>query len=350
MNYALYEFPPETSELVQLLKQQDWIVHAFKTDKVEDFFTPADLAYNVDYNGVEYELILDTNIYQFLLNSQKKPPTEFSRAAVALLAFCQLTSIEIDPVFAVYEKISYQKERAPQQVDDLLLFYQIDRTCDPNLAKYAFGEVENYQAGTPVERDRNALISGLTQYRRLKEWDSMYLNVLACIHYYLRKDLTNNQKIEHFYLWMVKSFRRSLVCLVFGSVLFSSSPLKKMMKYRTSSSPAQKKQQVVNMAWDLYIMNMFFRKSISRESHIEFAYATADKAFRELLQLSIDVQIAGGPSPLKNVLNKSDYEHICRVWEIDAREEERVYESAKWTSEYRAELILEFESGIIGGA
>ena len=122
MEEVFYLFPPETQMIIERLSFRDWIVHNFHLRDSQSFCSPRDILYNIDINDVTYTVYLDTNIYQFLLNSYKRKPNENFRDAVSLLVFCQLCKIQIDPTYAVYEKINYSNHRAPEAIKDLNLF------------------------------------------------------------------------------------------------------------------------------------------------------------------------------------------------------------------------------------
>ena len=343
MNFAIYNFPSETKEIISRLKSRDWIAHAFQTD---EFFRPADISFNVEENNVSYNLVLDTNIYQFLLNSAKKEAKDLSRDAVGLLVFCQICDIQIDPTFAVYEKINYQNEKASEVVSDLALFQKINNSDPLSLIPYVMGKADTYELGAHAGLDEENLVKGLTKYERLVEWDSLYLILLACISI-SQNGLGHRKQIEEFFLLSLKKYRQSFVGIIYATLFFSERSLKRMMKFNSNSSREDRKRQLHNMTWDLYIQNTFFRKWEDKEPNSEFVYATADKAFRDLLQIGIQVQVAQNPEPLKKLLTPLDYENICRVWEIDVPDEERVYISKGWTPEYRTQLISDFEEKLL---
>lgn len=343
MNIAIYNFPIETNEIISRLKSRDWIAHAFKTD---DFFQPSEISFNVDENNVSYSLVLDTNIYQFLLNSAKKEAKDTSRDAIGLLVFCQICDIQIDPTFAVYEKINYQNEKASEVVSDLSLFQKINNSDPFDLIPYVMGKIDTYKLGNHGGLDEETLVKGLTKYERLIEWDSLYLILLACISI-SQNGLGHRKQLEEFFLWLLKKFRQSFVGIIYAALFFSERRLKRMMKFNSSHSSEERKRQLHNMTWDLYIQNTFFRKWKDKEPNSEFVYATADKAFRDLLKIGIEVQIAQNPEPLKKLLTPLDYENICRIWEIEVPMEERIYMSEEWTPEYRTQLISEFEKELL---
>lgn len=332
--------------IIERLLVRDWIVHNFNLKDGQSFYSPGDIIYNVDVEDVIYTVYLDTNIYQFLLNSHKKKPTATTRDAVSLLVFCQLCKIQIDPTYAVYEKINYTNNRAQEAIKDLNLFHKINNSKTDSLIAYALGAAEGYPLGEHPGVEVDDMEKVLTKYSRLTEWDSMYLIMLACVSISI-KSMSRKDKLKSFANWMVREFRRSLVGYIYAIIYFSHHPLRRMMKYKATDHRQIRKNQLYNMTWDLYIMNSFFRKWISNEKENEFVYATDDKAFRELLRLSIDVQIHAGFEPLRSVISQSDYHNLAEIWKMDVSKEERVYQSGEWSPEYRAKLIKKFENELL---
>lgn len=338
--------PKETPQILEKLLNRDWIIHSFQLKDPNSIYTLEsipDILYNNRINGIQYILYLDTNIYQYLLNSHKKSPTKETRDAVALLVFCQLCDIEIEPNLSAYEKINYIKDNANEVVNDLILFHRIDNAKNDAIMAYALGNSNEYPlADEHYYLDKEALKNNLTQYNRLTEWDSIYLTILACISIN-QEEISQHEKLKKFKYWMLKDFKQSFVCFVYAIILFSKTPLKKMMKYKATDSQEERKKQVFNMTWDLYMMNFFIRNWIPKQETKEFIYATDDKAFKQLLKIAINIQICESFTPFKENLHKTDYENLIKIWDMTIPDSERIYQSEKWTPEYRKELIQEYE-------
>ena len=343
---VLYVFPNETQMIIDKISHRDWIVHNFLLEDNQSFYSPGDIAYNCDVNDIEYTLYLDTNIYQFIINSFKKEANPTLRDAIALLVFCQISKIQIEPTHAVYEKINYKKERAIEVIKDLNLFHKINNSNVEDLIAYATGRADKYLLGNYADIDENTMKEKLTRYEKLTEWDSMYLIMLACISFSI-KNINREEKLKMFVNWMIKDFRQSLVGYIYAIIYFSQRPLKKMMKYNQADSADIKRSNISNMTWDLYIMNSFFRNWTTEKEKLEFVYATDDKVLRKLLRLAIDIQINESFEPLGKVISQSDYEHIAEIWSMEVSETERVYGSKEWTQEYRSKLIKEFEDELL---
>ncbi|MFG0389187.1 hypothetical protein [Vibrio sp. zbq_2] len=84
------------------------IAHNFQNLDETDLYNPSGFRHQIDNLGVTYTLNLDLNVYQFILNSYKKPVVkEQFLDAIALVVFCQMSGIALEPAYAVYEKIGY---------------------------------------------------------------------------------------------------------------------------------------------------------------------------------------------------------------------------------------------------
>ena len=57
-------FPEYTERLINELEKHDFLVHSFPLDKGQSIYSPGDYIYNQSINELEYELVIDTNIFQ----------------------------------------------------------------------------------------------------------------------------------------------------------------------------------------------------------------------------------------------------------------------------------------------
>ena len=102
-------------------------------------------------------------------------------------------------------------------------------------------------------------------------------------------------------------FHLSIPAGAFCAIYFGHSPIKGMMKYRSSDDSDRKKKSLTNMTWDLFIILQYFRKLIGNESKRNYLYASDDNAFKAILQLGIDVQIAQNVSPCVRLVVHPQY-------------------------------------------
>lgn len=348
MSKSYFFLPAYIDDIAVSLVSRGWVVHSFKTDDNEDLYNPSNYLHNSELEGVKYTLGLDLNIYQFLLNSSKKDiPKDNYRGAVALLVFCQISNIELDPSYAVYEKVNYDESNLEEALSDLELFKNINNSDTEELAKYALSYKSSYEVATEHRVNHDEQREILTKYRRLTEWNSLYLILLSIIDIKFDKTIPAHKKLPKFLEWLISKFRKSLVGTIYAMVLFGKKPLKRMMKYDPKQSASERKSALWNMTWDLYIMNQFFRKWIGKDDTDEFFFASDDKAFCELLRSAIKVQQIGDFSPLIPYLSKSGNEVAEAFLNLDESSVDRVYETDEWCPEYREKLIKSYESTLV---
>lgn len=348
MNTSYFLLPTYIEDIAVSLVNRGWIVHSFNTDNNEALYNPSNYLHNSEFEGAKYTLGLDLNIYQFLLNSiKKKAPKDNYRDAAALLVFCQISNIEIDPSYAVYEKVNYEESNLDEALPDLELFKNINNADTEELAKYALGYESSYEIAMEHKINHDEKREILTKYRRLTEWDSLYLILLSIVDIKFNNAIPANKKLPKFLEWLICKFRMSLVGTIYAMVLFGKKPLKRMMKYDPKQSFEERKSALWNMTWDLYIMNQFFRKWVGKDDTDEFIFASDDKAFCELLRSAIKVQQVGDFSPLAPYLSKSGYEVAENYLNLDESSVERVYKTDQWGPEYRKKLIESYEANMV---
>jgi len=137
------------------------------------------------------------------------------RDACALLVFCRIADIQIEPALAIYERINYNAENLKEALDDLALLRALDNTDVEQLARYAMGDMNALKNVVPVEIDRKSLGEKLIQYRRLTNWDSIYLLILAAVSIYWKSTIHHARKLEHYLDWMIRKFRLSISMFFF---------------------------------------------------------------------------------------------------------------------------------------
>ena len=343
----IYWFPPYMKAIEKRLIDCRLITHNFQDLDETDLYNPSNFRYQIENIGVTYTLNLDLNVYQFILNSYKKSVVkEQFLDAIALVVFCQISGITLEPAYAVYEKIGYDTcdDKMNEILDDLELFYRIDNADSDLLAQYALGNSQNYELGLAKPINKEYLAKELTKNCKLTEWDSMYLFMLklTCLH--VESDDSPATKLISYIEWLVKEFRLSLVATVFAVVFFGRKPLSKMLKFKTAQTPSKKRASITNMTWDLYIMNEYFRSWVNQGSKQELMYASGDKAFLGVLNYAIKIQESCSLHCMHEHLS---LELLARVEQLILNPSficDRVYQSEEWTPAYRAHLISKYEN------
>ncbi|KFX71665.1 hypothetical protein TMS3_0107000 [Pseudomonas taeanensis MS-3] len=340
-----YLLPEYINEITELAAKQDWITHNFNTENASETYNPANYLNNIELEKTTYILHLDLNIYQFLLNGARKGgDNEQYRAAAALITFCQIANIEVDPTYPAYEKLNHNEEKLSEVLSDLELFHRINNSRPNQLAKYALGHSEKILTDSQYSLNKIRVGHELTKYKKLKEWDSLYLMIL-CITRIDTSNTPRHKKLEEFVKWTILKFRKSLVAITYAAVLFSNRPLKRMMKYKFSHSKVEKKNHITNMTWDLYIMDQYFKSWIKKDTS-EFLFASADKAFCNLLRLAVNIQKTQNLDPLKEYLPDDNWEKLNQSLNqsnIDTTPN-RAYNSEHWGHQYRQKLIEDLEN------
>lgn len=343
MDQFIVQLPYGFKAIQDILLRKDWIITSYDTEP-DELYNPGNYLYNKMKDDVVYKLYIDRNIFSFLISSVKKSkPRKIYREAIALITFCQVAEILIEPCFAVYEKINYIKNTADEAVDELILFRKVDDTSNNILINYALSNVNSLKINTSDKDDKNELIKLLTKYEWLTEWKSLYLIVLKLV-YINCQDISTEFKANKFFNWMVEEFRLSLVSTVYAIFLFSSKRMKRMIKFKENDAKDKKKLQLKNMTWDLYYMNNYFREWQKKDMQEEFLFASDDKIIKEVLRASILVQKKQSLLALGNYLNSKEETWLNQIDNIISRTDNRVYGSKEWTSEYRESLIKEKEA------
>lgn len=339
----LISLPSYTDSLVSELEKHGLIIHCLQLGQDKSVYFPGNYIYDQKTLGLEHELIIDTNVFHFLLRSTEGIHNQKTRSAVGLVAFCQLASIDIEPALACYELINNGTQDADEAVSKLLRFDRINNSDTDELAKFCLGDANTYRLPNIPPRDSAEIKGELTKYRRLKEWDSAYLLVLAIVHFD-QSEIHRDDKFVEFVKWMHFKFHESIPAGAFCAIYFGRSPLRGMMKYRSNDSAEQKRRSLINMTWDIFIILQFFRKWIGNTSKRNYLYASDDNAFKAILQLGIDVQIAKDTSPMERHLKPNVYRRVKDTYSAKPSDSDRDYYKAVHPDKYRDSLIEQFES------
>lgn len=346
MDQLLLRLPFQFQQIIEQVKNQDWLICNFDVSK-DALYNPAGYIYNNDLNGTQYKIILDRNVFRFIVSSAKGiVPNEKQRAAISLVCFCQIANIDFEPNLAVYERLLPQKNNAQNAVDELILFNKINNSPNDSLISFSLSE-SNYlelYPGSPWDADK--LQKQLTKYQWLTEWKSLYLIILKIVYFNSLK-ISSKSKLTEFIKWLVKDFRLSAVSIVFAIFLFSSVRLKNMVKLKSSSKKGDKLKQLYNMTWDLFFMNNYIRLLINKDDRSEILLATDDKIIKQVLRATLDVQNAGSLSKLKSYLPIKEHVLVNIVEDEIENTEDRVYDSIEWSMDYREELIREVEQVVL---
>lgn len=341
--------PPYFREIERRLQKADWLVHNFNLEDEKAPLNPAAYLHNIHHDGVEYRASVDLNIFQYTVNCVKKRKTqEAHRNACAMLLFCRMAQIKIEPSLAIYERIDYGHGRLDEALQELALFRALDNTNPDLLAEFMLGNEDSLRSIVPFEIDKDDLSKRLTRYRRLEEWDSIYLLVLVLVRIYYDHDIEPTRCMAKYIEWTIRHFRLSRPCLVFAARFFGETPRSKMMKFKPSRSPADNRAGLRNMTWDLYQVNHYFRNWANPENDWEEILFTQDDVLRDSLRAAIKMQQLNNLDPLLSMLRRREAPECRELLETYRSRSDRAYRSKHWSASYRASLIeqLEMELGL----
>lgn len=339
------EVPEHYHNIVEITRSAGWLAHNFRAEDL-DIYNAVNYQYNREIDSINYQIILDMNCLQYLLNMARRPESsELSRIAAAYLAFAQIADIQLDPTYAIYEKINYTDDLADEAISNLEQFRGIDNHSLDELIEYALGQKERLYIEPKAITDREKLRSELLQYRRLTDWDSLYLCVLSITSIAFNSSVPRPKKLLTFVNWCINDFRFSLAALVYAAVLFGNSPAKKMMKYKEHDPHLKKQAALRNMAWDLYYIDRYMKSWAKKAQHTEILMLTADNSLRLTMQLAVKCQHTGDLTPLQSHLT-NELPAIENAY-MNKNSAIRAYNSIGWGYEYRNSLIAKYESELL---
>lgn len=308
---VIYEFPAYTDEIIKTLKRHDWFVHSFNTDNV---YNPAGYVYASEFDGIEYQFHTDLNIYQYIISAyKKKNKSQLHRDAIALVVFAKITNIQFEPNLSIYEKINYSEQCSDTIIDDLFLFKKIDNADRDELAKFALGLKNDFKIPSLYFKDREEKKAQLVKYKRLKDWDSIYLHVLKICDIEQTKNLSNEDKINLYLDWCYHDFLHSISALCLAIKIWGKKPHGKIIKYQASQSLEKRNNALINMTWDLFLLHDFFKNWGRKEDKKEAIYVSNDKAFREILKMAISLQKSGDAFSFKDQISDNIRNRINSV-------------------------------------
>ncbi len=288
--------PEDLEEVIDILRSKQWLLSAF--DVSDDLlYNPANFIFFRKTEGIDYRLILDRNIFDYIVSSYRKPSEESHRAAIALVVFCQISDIHIDASMALHENLKIPGSSLNESLEELDFFYRVDDSpYIETLIQYAIGAKSSYEINSEMQKSKklDEISDWYDKYEKLKGWDSLYLIMLKIVDIYLSKHKTK-VKLRLLLEWMYKEFRFSIVASYYALILFSSKRPKRMMKYKETASLDIRKKQISNMTWDLFVCDYYIKQLKENQQDVEILFATADKALKELVSFFVKSSICENP-------------------------------------------------------
>jgi len=103
----LCNLPNGLDSVIERLILNQWIISPFDISQ-QDLYNPISYLVNSLDHGIRYYLIIDRNIFSFIISAYKKRNKKTQhRDAIGLIAFCHFSEIIVDVSMPVYEKINY---------------------------------------------------------------------------------------------------------------------------------------------------------------------------------------------------------------------------------------------------
>lgn len=344
---ALTYFPNYAKEIVSLVSMRKWLFHNFNLEDESNLYDISNYLLAQKIYKRKYTIVLDTNIYDFLIKSLSKPDNVKHRNAVALLVFCQLSEIEINPFFAVHEKL--ESDSIDNILDGLILFNKLNNTKTTSLAYFAIGLSDHIDTNQDSDTTRSLLKQEILSYQKPDEWKSLYLMILKIVDIKFDESIADSKKLSTYLNWLVDDFRMGVPGIVYALVYFGKKPERRMMKYKASEKASEKSKSVKNMTWDLFVIRHFFKKWENRVEDEEFIFASDDNAFSKILLLSIHVYKERSFESCRKLgyINSSDLTTLNDLFNQALPNKNRAYRNPSLSCEdrvsYRDNLILEYE-------
>ena len=343
MEQLFLELPNDFVEIIDQLIAEDWLFSYFPISR-EEHYNPANYLLAKEISGTQYKIVLDRNIFRFIISSAtSNSPTTKNRSAISLVSFCQAAEIQFEPNLAIYERYLPYKNDIDFSLNELRLFHAIDNAPADELIDFAVSRTNKLyinQENSPSYEDVKEKIQ---RYDWLANWRSLYLIVLKAVLIDFTL-LSSTEKVDALSKWVLRQFRLSLPCMVFCIFLYSSVRMRKMNKVKKNASIDQKLRQLYNMTWDLFFIDKFLHYLLEQSKEYEVIVATDDKATKKVLNAVLHIQRNEDFNALKDFLPQRDHCLISTFLENSNTISNRVYGTNDWNFNHRESLISELEN------
>lgn len=132
----------EMIEIINNLKKRDWIVSNFYENP--DLYFPNLYIENKLSHKTKFKFLLDRNILNYVLSGIKGSKSSLVRDAIGLVAFCQLSEIELDISLGIHE-IFHDRFDMKQAHSEIERFLQIDDSNQKELEKFATKKTDKFE-------------------------------------------------------------------------------------------------------------------------------------------------------------------------------------------------------------
>lgn len=277
-------------KIASLLKEKNWIIHNFydiESEKVCD----TNIIYDVDsflkshkQYGYDYILILDRNVFDYIIKSTEKF-NEFHKTAIALILYCQYFNITIEPNLAIYEKLNRDK----LNIDELNTEYRIFRSID-NSSNVLVDFINNEELILIENTNYVLLPQNMIRQKKLNYWNIFEIGIYKLSSIYFDSKIKRKDKFNEFISYIKEKFIFSIVLIIYAIFLFDKKSMKGIMKLNLNDSKKEKEKSIYNMIWDIYNVFTYYNKMTNKETKVEYLFVSADNLLLDILRCCIDIQ------------------------------------------------------------
>lgn len=338
--------PPHMPDIIKAMIEKNWFVTIYDAG-IDDIYEPSHYLYNKEVHGCTYKLVLDRNIFSYIIGSTN--PNRYSentQKAIGLILFCQFCEILIEPSLAIHEYINFMESNIDKALDEIETFRMIDNYADDPILLYFQGHIKVLPPGLTKKLNRKALKKSFIKKNWLRNWNEFYVTNLKLIEVYYSAEPVE-EKLKKFVEWMSDNFQISFPAFLFAAYLFSDSRLKNMVKYKPHTSKEERISAVKNMTWDIYFIQQAREQWQTNEELDEIIFATNDKVIQKVLRSLLIVGKSGDLSSLKSDFSKKNLDTITTLYEYIKGNKKRKYKTKEWTPEYIKQVTIELEQELL---
>lgn len=317
LKYYKYLYP-------RLLKR-NWIRCFCKANQSE-LLNPVNYHANTD---LKFTMLADRNIYKYIIEAEFNLESELHRDAIGLAALCRLSNINLDPHHSLYEGYDFKLANLEQSISEMETYDSIVLSEPDELLNFSIYSTsyikKNYDKFTDYDYLRQYLVS----YETIVNWKSLYLLNLKLIESISKYG--EQKSFEKFIHWMHNNFRYSLVLVIYSSILLSGNRMKNMYKFKIKSSSSEKRKQVQNMTWDLYILDTYFQSQRDNEKNNNQVYlASNDNVVAKVAEIAKEIQFSGSFEPLNQISGGFTKKNKNFLEKLNREDSSRSYNQPDW--------------------
>lgn len=320
--------------IAEMIREKDWLIHNFFNLNNNKLPTN-EVLYDVDgfikfilKNEYEYTLILDRNIFDYIIKSLEKS-NELHKSAIALILYCQYMDILIEPNLAIYEKFQRDKLNLEEVNTEYKKFQYIDNSKK---------ELVDFVSGSSVlELKKNITATNLPndfdKIDRPTNFTTFELGVLKLCTLYFDSNIKRQDKFRLFIEYSQGDYLISIPLIVYAILLFDKETYNGIMKVKKVSSKTDKEQAIYNMTWDIYSIDRYYGILKRGDGDKQYLFASADKLLSKILRICIKISYGEFEFIDESVKDKNNLEFF-KEWIELARINKENTKRVKMTKEF----------------